>query len=205
MSHLIPIRLSLSLSLSFGDSETPSSLDSETPSSLSRRFRNPKHSYHSTIVSISDMRWVRQRWWLWMEDDDVGWWPDCYFNIHMSPLESLLWALFCLCLWIHTCKVLANDPSSEVRKLVCSAFVQLIEVRPSFLEPHLRNVIEYMLQVNNDPDEEVSLEACEFWSVFCEAPLPPDNLRPFLPCLIPVDGIRAKYSGSIVSLTDICM
>ncbi|MFS7967631.1 putative armadillo-like helical, importin beta family [Helianthus anomalus] len=59
--------------------------------------------------------------------------------------------------------VLANDPSSEVRKLVCSAFVQLIEVRPSFLEPHLRNIIEYMLQVNNDPDEEVSLEACEFW------------------------------------------
>ncbi|KAM0035533.1 putative armadillo-like helical, importin beta family [Helianthus debilis subsp. tardiflorus] len=82
--------------------------------------------------------------------------------------------------------VLANDPSLEVRKLVCSAFVQLIEVRPSFLEPHLRNAIEYMLQVNNDPDEEVSLEACEFWPVFCEAPLPPDNLRPFLPCLIPV-------------------
>ncbi|KAJ0820494.1 putative RNA helicase [Helianthus annuus] len=23
------------------------------------------------------MRWVRQRWWLWVEDDDVGWWPDC--------------------------------------------------------------------------------------------------------------------------------
>ncbi|KAJ0762707.1 putative armadillo-like helical, importin beta family [Helianthus annuus] len=156
--------------------------------------------------------------------------------------------------YLHGLFVLANDPSSEVRKLVCSAFVQLIEVRPSFLEPHLRNVIEYMLQVNNDPDEEVSLEACEFWSY--EAPLPPDNLRPFLPRLIPVllsnmayadddeslldaelllatkpqsahmkppsivtdenikllseiqekvDGIRAKYSGSIVSLTDICM
>lgn len=31
------------------------------------------------------------------------------------------------------------------------------------LQPHLRNVIEYMLQVNKDPDDEVSLEACEFW------------------------------------------
>lgn len=30
-------------------------------------------------------------------------------------------------------------------------------------QPHLRNVMEYMLQVNTDPDEEVSLEACEFW------------------------------------------
>ncbi|KAJ0588039.1 putative importin-beta domain, armadillo-like helical, importin beta family [Helianthus annuus] len=98
--------------------------------------------------------------------------------------------------------VLANDPSSEVRKLVCSAFVQLIEVRPSFLEPHLRNVIEYMLQVNNDPDEEVSLEACEFWSVFCEAPLPPDNLRPFLPRLIPVLLSNMAYADDDESLLD---
>ncbi|KAM0037487.1 putative chromatin remodeler Bromodomain family [Helianthus debilis subsp. tardiflorus] len=53
-SHLIPIRLPLSLSA----------------------IQKPKHSNHLTIVSISDMRWVRQRWWLWVEDDDAGWWPD---------------------------------------------------------------------------------------------------------------------------------
>ncbi|EHA8591774.1 putative Transportin-1 [Cocos nucifera] len=58
---------------------------------------------------------------------------------------------------------LAHDSSADVRKLVCAAFVQLIEVRPSFLEPHLRNVIEYILQANKDPDDEVALEACEFW------------------------------------------
>ncbi|CAK7329453.1 unnamed protein product [Dovyalis caffra] len=58
---------------------------------------------------------------------------------------------------------LANDQAAEVRKLVCAAFVQLIEVRPSFLEPHLRDVLEYILQVNKDRDDEVALEACEFW------------------------------------------
>ncbi|PWA81477.1 transportin 1 [Artemisia annua] len=98
--------------------------------------------------------------------------------------------------------VLANDPSSEVRKLVCSAFVQLIEVRPNFLEPHLRNVIEYMLQVNKDPDDEVSLEACEFWSAYCEATLPPDNLRAFLPRLIPVLLSNMAYSEDDESLLD---
>lgn len=75
---------------------------------------------------------------------------------------------------------------------VCAAFVQLIEIHPSFLEvgifccyilvymclvffcqftdviftisqPHLKNIIEYMLQVNKDTDDEVALEACEFW------------------------------------------
>ncbi|CDY71774.1 BnaCnng74400D, partial [Brassica napus] len=50
--------------------------------------------------------------------------------------------------------LLANDPVAEVRKLVCAAFVHLTEVLPSSIEPHLRNVMEYMLQVNKDPDEE---------------------------------------------------
>lgn len=31
------------------------------------------------------------------------------------------------------------------------------------LQPHLVNVIEYMLRANKDTDEEVALEACEFW------------------------------------------
>ncbi|KAG4149982.1 hypothetical protein ERO13_D05G367000v2 [Gossypium hirsutum] len=65
--------------------------------------------------------------------------------------------------YLHGLFGLANDPAAEVRKLVCAAFVQLIEVRPSVMEPHMKNVIEYMLQVNKDTDDEVALEACEFW------------------------------------------
>ncbi|KAL7257340.1 hypothetical protein ACSBR1_003612 [Camellia fascicularis] len=96
--------------------------------------------------------------------------------------------------------ILANDPAADVRKLVCAAFVQLIEVRPAFLEPHLRNVIEYMLQVNKDPDDEVSLEACEFWSAYCEAELPPENLREFLPHLIPILLSNMVYADDDESL-----
>lgn len=98
--------------------------------------------------------------------------------------------------------VLANDPNAEVRKLVCAAFVQLIEVRPAFLEPHLRNVIEYMLQVNKDPDDEVSLEACEFWSAYCEAQLPPENIKEFLPRLIPVLLSNMAYDDDDESLAE---
>ncbi|KAG5526841.1 hypothetical protein RHGRI_032939 [Rhododendron griersonianum] len=104
--------------------------------------------------------------------------------------------------------ILANDPAAEVRKLVCAAFVQLIEVRPDFLEvgiypvPLLRNVIEYMLQVNKDPDDEVALEACEFWSAYCETQLPPENLREFLPRLIPVLLSNMVYADDDESLVD---
>ncbi|KAJ0011130.1 hypothetical protein Pint_34242 [Pistacia integerrima] len=99
--------------------------------------------------------------------------------------------------------VLANDPATEVRKLVCAAFVQLIEVRPSFLEPHLRNVIEYMLQVNKDADDEVALEACEFWSAYCDAQLPPENLKEFLPRLLPVLLSNMVYADDDESLLEV--
>lgn len=98
--------------------------------------------------------------------------------------------------------VLAHDPAAEVRKLVCGAFVQLIEVRPSFLEPHLREVIEYILQVNKDGDDEVALEACEFWSAYCDAQLPPENLREFLPHLIPILLSNMVYAEDDESLVE---
>lgn len=98
--------------------------------------------------------------------------------------------------------VLANDTAAEVRKLVCAAFVQLIEVRPDFLQPHLRNVIEYILQVNKDADDEVALEACEFWSAYCDAQLPPENLREFLPRLIPILLSNMAYADDDESLVD---
>ncbi|KAJ9189516.1 hypothetical protein P3X46_000799 [Hevea brasiliensis] len=98
--------------------------------------------------------------------------------------------------------ILARDPTSEVRKLVCAAFVQLIEVRPSFLEHHLKDVIEYILQVNNDSDDEVALEACEFWSAYCDAQLSPENLREFLPRLIPVLLSNMVYTDDDESLVE---
>ncbi|VVA99326.1 unnamed protein product [Arabis nemorensis] len=98
--------------------------------------------------------------------------------------------------------VLANDPVAEVRKLVCAAFVHLTEVIPSSIEPHLRNVMEYMLQVNKDPDEDVALEACEFWSAYCDAQLPPENLKELLPRLIPVLLSNMAYADDDESLLD---
>ncbi|WOL11529.1 transportin-1 [Canna indica] len=97
---------------------------------------------------------------------------------------------------------LAYDPSADVRKLVCSAFVQLIEVRPSFLEPHLRSVIEFLLKANEDHDDEVALEACEFWSAYCDGNLPPDGLREYLPRLILILMSNMAYAEDDETLFD---
>lgn len=98
--------------------------------------------------------------------------------------------------------LLSNDPSAEVRKLVCAAFNLLIEIRPSFLEPQLRNLFEYMLQVNKDTDDDVALEACEFWHSYFEAQLPHENLKEFLPRLVPVLLSNMIYADDDESLVE---
>jgi len=97
---------------------------------------------------------------------------------------------------------LAKDPSADVRKLVCSAWVQLIEVRPSILEPHLKNVTELILQANKDSDDDVALEACEFWSAYCDVSMPPEGLQEFLPRLIPTLLSNMVYADDDESLAD---
>ena len=40
---------------------------------------------------------------------------------------------------------LAHDPSTEVRKPVCTGLVQLLHLQPERLGPHMQSIIEYML------------------------------------------------------------
>ena len=37
-----------------------------------------------------------------------------------------------------------------------------------------------------DGDEGIAVEACEFWTAFCESEIDKDVLRPFLPRVLPV-------------------
>ncbi|KAM0748729.1 Transportin-PC [Meredithblackwellia eburnea MCA 4105] len=95
----------------------------------------------------------------------------------------------------------ATDTSSDVRKIVCQALVQLLASRPDVLLPHLASVVEFMLFSTQDKDEEdVALEACEFWLTFAEDPELVNHLRPYLPKVIPV-----LLSSMIYSEEDICI
>eukprot|EP00899_Mesostigma_viride_P019067 jgi/Mesvir1/27161/Mv20825-RA.1 len=111
------------------------------------------------------------------------------FIVHMPAELVLHMDAFLNCLF-----ALRHDPAADVRKKVCSGIVALLEVQPDFLQPHMPNVIEYILQASQDSDEEVSLEATEFWSAYCEARLPPVLLRAILPKLIPVLMTNMRYA-----------
>lgn len=80
---------------------------------------------------------------------------------------------------------LATDPSPDVRKNVCQALVQLVDVRPDKIAPAIKDVVRYMLISTEDADEMVALEACEFWLAVAEQPSMRADVEPFLPDIIP--------------------
>ncbi|CAB4034331.1 transportin-1-like isoform X1, partial [Paramuricea clavata] len=89
---------------------------------------------------------------------------------------------------------LAADEDPEVRKNVCRALVMLLEVRSDQLLPHMNNIIEYMLIRTQDSDENVALEACEFWLTLAEQSICKECLTPYLSRLVPILVNGMKYS-----------
>lgn len=104
---------------------------------------------------------------------------------HFIPLN-------CQSLFIHIDNFIAclfkraSDDDPSVRRHVCQALVLLLAARPEKLMPEMNNVAEYMLYSTKDKNENVALEACEFWLTFAEdADLAP-YLHPLLGKVAPV-------------------
>jgi len=80
----------------------------------------------------------------------------------------------------------ASDQDPSVRRHVCQSLVLLLASRPDKLMPEMANVAEYMLYSTKDRNENVALEACEFWLTFAEDPDLAPQLHPLLPKVAPV-------------------
>jgi transportin-1 len=80
----------------------------------------------------------------------------------------------------------ASDEDPSVRRHVCQALVLLLAARPEKLMPEMNNVAEYMLYSTKDKNENVALEACEFWLTFAEDADLAAYLHPLLGKVAPV-------------------
>jgi transportin-1 len=92
----------------------------------------------------------------------------------ISMLDSYLARLF----------QLANDPSAEVRRIVCQSLVQLVDTRPDLLAPHVEGLVNYILaQQQNQDDPDLALDAAGFWLNIGELQ---HSMGPYLSRVIPV-------------------
>lgn len=98
----------------------------------------------------------------------------------------------------------ASDERAVVRKFVCRALVHVLGTWPEKLAPEMDNVVNYMLYSIQDGDEDVALEAAEFWLQFAEEPRLADQLRPHIERLVPVLLRCMVYSElSLLMLSDV--
>uniref|UniRef100_A0AAZ3S8M6 Transportin-1 n=1 Tax=Oncorhynchus tshawytscha TaxID=74940 RepID=A0AAZ3S8M6_ONCTS len=84
--------------------------------------------------------------------------------------------------------------SPKIRSHAIACVNQFISSRAQALMDHIDTFIEYMLQRTQDPDENVSLEACEFWLTLAEQPVCKEALSGHLVQLIPILVNGMKYS-----------
>ncbi|KAF1844218.1 ARM repeat-containing protein [Cucurbitaria berberidis CBS 394.84] len=103
----------------------------------------------------------------------------------MANIDALLLQLF----------QLASDPSEDVRKHVCRAFVHIADIAPQKIVPHMEGLVDYMVtQQRSDDNAELALDAAEFWLCVGEDEKMREHLGPYLPKIIPVLLSSMVYS-----------
>lgn len=80
----------------------------------------------------------------------------------------------------------AMDEDNDVRRFVCRAMVQMLEVDPTKLMAQLGGLVTYMIGQQKSDDPQCALEAAEFWLAFSEQPELVGQLGPYLNDIIPV-------------------
>lgn len=95
---------------------------------------------------------------------------------------------------------LAADADKDVKKNVCRSVCSLFETRPESLMGHLHNVIAYMIEKSRDEDEDIALEAAEFWLSVPENDQGKAILVQYLPQLIPFFMEKMRYSEEDIEM-----
>ena len=95
----------------------------------------------------------------------------------ISSIDQLLARLF----------QLAIDTSDDVRRNVCRSFVHLVDISPDKVRPHMAGLVDYMvLQQRNTDDQDLALDAAEFWLCIGENKKLCTTLGPHLDKIVPV-------------------
>lgn len=108
---------------------------------------------------------------------------------------------------------LASDTSDDVRRNVCRSFVQLVDITPDKVRPHMEGLVDYMvLQQRNSDDPYLALDAAEFWLCIGENKKLCTTLGPYLDKIVPVllesmvydeeDVMRLEGGGNDAGLDD---
>lgn len=95
---------------------------------------------------------------------------------------------------------LANSEDVELQKHICHTFVIYIDNHEESLLPFLHNVIFFLLEKCHHEDQEVALQACEFWLASTKLNTCKEILSPYLDRLLPTLLRNMRYSDTELNL-----
>ncbi|KAI1135234.1 ARM repeat-containing protein [Hypoxylon sp. FL0543] len=95
---------------------------------------------------------------------------------------------------------LASDSNNDVRRQVCRAFAQLVESRPDKIQPHLPDLVDYIITQQKSDDEDLATDAAEFWLTVGEHEHLWHSLTPYISKIIPVLLECMVYSAEDIAL-----
>uniref|UniRef100_A0A0K0EL49 Transportin-1 n=1 Tax=Strongyloides stercoralis TaxID=6248 RepID=A0A0K0EL49_STRER len=90
---------------------------------------------------------------------------------------------------------LANDNDNDVIKELCKCLTLICETFFDKIVPQLDNIMKFMIHKTQDVNDDIALEACEFWLTITDHAENDKNiLAPILPQLLPVLLKSIRYS-----------
>ncbi|KAJ3116607.1 hypothetical protein HK098_006532 [Nowakowskiella sp. JEL0407] len=95
-----------------------------------------------------------------------------------------------------------NDTDPLVRKSICESLVMILDVAVEKMAPKMDLIVDYILKSMNDGDEDVMLEATEFWTVFADREENAPLLRPYLKHVVPVLLNKMVFSEDEISILE---
>jgi transportin-1 len=111
-------------------------------------------------------------------------------QVMLNAIDNLLLRLF----------ELANDNSPNVRRQVCRAFVNIVNLKSDKISPHIGGLVDYIINQQRSDDEDLACEAGEFWLTVGEHSDLWFSLTPYIDKIIPVLLECMVYSGDEIAL-----
>ncbi|CAH0555348.1 unnamed protein product [Brassicogethes aeneus] len=89
---------------------------------------------------------------------------------------------------------LANTNDIELQKHVCHTFVIYVDNQEESVLPYFHDVILYLMDKSQSEDQELALQACEFWLATTKLNSCKEILTPYIEKLLPILLKNMKYS-----------
>ncbi|ORX58745.1 ARM repeat-containing protein [Hesseltinella vesiculosa] len=93
-------------------------------------------------------------------------------------------------------------PDPSIHQEICRTLVMMASAQPHKLIPYCHDIMQYMIKCLQDPEENVAMEACDFWPECVDTPAFQPHLIDSIPQIVPILVNHMMYIDDDLSLAE---